>query len=213
MQGVVTDARTGKALFPVTVVNTKTHIVSSTDERGFYTITAQTGEMVAFTYIGYKAVEKVKPLSVIIATQNITMEPTEYRLQEFKVRPGHLTKYQVDSIERAQTYKLPLQRTAPSAFMSPASALAELFSKKAKRTYEFQKVFAAGEKEKFVDSRYTADLVTRITHLEGDSVGLFMNTHPMPYNYARLASELELNMWIRNSYKEWLLLPAVDTLK
>jgi hypothetical protein len=209
LQGIVTDAATGKPLFPVTIVNLTTQQVTTTKENGFYTIPAKAGETVAFTFIGYKAVERVKPTSVIIATLNIRMEPTEYRLRELKIRPGHLTKYQIDSLERVQTYKIQLQRRPPSALVSPASALAEKFSKKAKRTYQFQKDFAAGEIEKFVDTRYTPELVSSLTGLTGDSLGHFMNTFPMPYDFARTASELELQMWIRNNYKQWA--PKSDT--
>jgi hypothetical protein len=132
------------------------------------------------------------------------MERVEYQLPEFQVRPGHLTKYQLDSLERAVTYKVVLQRRPPSAFVSPVSALAEKFSKKAKRAYQFQKDFAAGEIEKFVDTRYTPDLVAELTTLTGDSIGHFMYAYPMPYDFARTATDLELKAWIRDNYKQWM---------
>jgi len=204
MQGVVTDAITHKPLFAVTVVNVLTQQAVYTDDKGFYSIVANTGDVISFSYIGYKMLEKAKPPSVIISTQNIAMERMEFQLQEFQLRPGHLTKYQQDSAERAVIYKIPLQRRPPSVLASPVSALAEKFSKKAKRTYQFQKNFAAGEIEKFIDTRYTPELVTQLTGLEGDSIGHFMYAYPMDYEFARLASDLELKMWIRSSYKEWL---------
>jgi hypothetical protein len=204
LQGIVTDAGTGKPLYPVTIINVATQQATYSDERGLYTISANPGDVIAFSYVGYKTIEKVKPPSVLIATLDVQMERVDYALPEFKFRPGNLTPYQVDSIERASIYKVQLQRRPPSPFVSPVSAIAEKFSKRAKRNYQFQKDFAAGEIEKFVDTRYTTDLVKSLTGLTGDSVGHFMNTYPMPYDFARAATDLEIQMWIRDNYKDWI---------
>lgn len=218
MQGVVTDAATHKPLYPVTVVNLSTQAVAYTNENGLYTIIANQGDVVAFSYVGYKSIEKHKPPSVIIASINIQMERLEYQLQEFRFHLGNLTKYQIDSIDRAKTYKIPLSRTPPNPFASPASALAELFSKRAKRTYEFQQNFRNGEIEKFVDTRYTPELVTELTGFTGDTIGHFMYAYPMEYDFARLATDLEIKMWIRSNYRDWVakrppVSPAADTTK
>lgn len=212
MQGVVTDATTGRPLYPVTVVNTTTQKATTTDEKGLYTIMANTGDVVAFSYIGYKSVEKPKPTSVLIATANIAMEVADYQLKEFMLRPGNLTKYQIDSAERRATYRRELVRDHPSPFASPVSALAEQFSRKAKRVYQFQKDFQERELNRFIDTRYTPELVTTLTHLTGDSIGYFMYAYPMPYDFARTASDLELKMWIRDSYKSWTKTIAKDSV-
>ena len=204
LQGTVTDATLHKALSAVTVVNVSTQQSVYTDDRGHYSILANQGDRIAFSYIGYKTAERVKPPSVLVATLNIALERTEYQLDEFQLHPGHLTKYQLDSLERAVIYKVPLQRRPPSPFMSPASALAEKFSKRAKRTYQFQKNFAAGETEKFIDTRYTPELVTELTKLAGDSIGYFMYAFPMAYDFARTATDLEIKMWIRDNYRQWM---------
>jgi hypothetical protein len=57
-------------------------------------------------------------------------------------------------------------------------------------------------------------LVAALTGLTGDTVGYFMNANPMPFDYARAATDLELKMWIRYNYKQWLknpVIPSVDT--
>ena len=204
IQGVVTDASSHMPLFPVTVVNVNSQMAVYTDQRGFYSIIANPGDPIAFSYVGYRTVERPKPLSVLIATMNVAMEHVDYQLSEYQFRPGHFTQYQTDSMERAKTYKIQLQRRPPSAFVSPVSALAEKFSKKAKRTYQFQKDFAAGETEKFIDTRYTPEVVTELTGLTGDSIGHFMYAYPMEYDFARNATDLEIKMWIRSNFKEWL---------
>ncbi len=205
MQGMVTDATTYKPLFPVTVVNINTQQAAYTDVNGFYVIPARPGDKIAFSYVGYKTVEKLKPVSVLIATQNITMQRREYELDEVFLRPDKLTQYQKDSIERRQIYHFALDREPPSPVMSPVSALAEKLSGKAKRIYRFQGEFAWWEKQKFIDNRYTADVIRSVTDMRDDStISAFMAAFPMPYDYARAATNLEMKMWIRDNYKAWM---------
>jgi hypothetical protein len=64
--------------------------------------------------------------------------------------------------------------------------------------------------QKFIDTRYTPELVTKLTGYTGDTMILFMNTYPMDYSFARAASDLELKMWIRNNYKEHMQHQMVD---
>jgi CarboxypepD_reg-like domain len=213
MQGYVTDAGTGKPLSSVSVVNVFTHMGTSTDANGFYSIAANTMDVISFSYIGYVPAQKAKPNSVLIATVNIALERTEYQLEEFRLRPGHLTQYQMDSAERASIYKRALVRKPPSPFNSPVSAIADKFSRKSKMTYQFQRNFYEGETEKFIDSRYTPDIVTNLTGATGDSIGHFMYACPMPYNFARTATELELKMWIRDQYRTWVKTIAKDSIK
>ena len=211
LQGVVTDAATGLPLFAVTVVNVKTQQGTTTDENGFYTLPANTGESIAFTYIGYKTEVRTKPVSVIISTMNVKLQPSTTQLKEFVFHGDKRSKYQIDSAERKVIYHTVLSRKPPSPFNSPVSAIAELFSKKARMAYQFQKDFAVDEENRFIDTRYTPALVTKMTGLTGDSMAHFMYAYPMPIMYAREASDLELKMWIRDSYKEWIKKQAVDT--
>jgi hypothetical protein len=204
MQGTVSDATSGTPLSPVIVVNTATQQAVSTDDNGFYSIAAKQGDVIAFSYIGYKTMERAKPPSVIIATQNIVLEHTDYQLKEFVFRPGWMTQYQKDSAERRAIYKVPLRRTYPSPINSPVSAIAEKFNKKAKEAHRFQKEFVAGETEKFIDTKYSPDLVTQLTGFTGDTIGHFMYAYPMAYDFARSATDLEIKMWIRANYKQWI---------
>lgn len=212
MQGMVTDASSYKPLFPVTVVNMNTQQAAYTDVNGFYVIPARPGDKIAFSYVGYKSVEKLKPVSVLIATQNITMERREYELDEVFLRPDKLTQYQKDSIERRVIYRSVMERPDPSPIMNPVSALAERMSGKVQRLKRFQGEFTWWERQKYIDNRYTADVVKSVTELKDDStINAFLAAFPMPYDYARVATNLEMRMWIRDNYKSWILQKA-DTV-
>jgi hypothetical protein len=185
VQGVVTDAATHKPIFPATVVNTRTQQVAYTNAGGNYVIGALPGDIIAYTCIGYKPEDRIKPQSVIVATINVEMVHVEYQLDVVHLGPGLLTRYQRDSIERKATYKSVLERKPPSPVMSPVSAIADKFSKKSQRAYQFQRDFAQAELQKFIDTRYTPSLVSSVTKATGDTVAWFMYYHPMPYDFAK----------------------------
>jgi hypothetical protein len=208
LQGKVKDAGTGEPLYPVTVVNLRTQKATYTTQQGDFTIHADKGDIISFTYIGYKPKEYNMPVSVGAYTTNISLQRISYQLQEVILMPGY-NQYQVDSIERKRTYRAALSRRKSSPIGSPFSFVAEKFNKRSKQIFKFQRNFNQWEDEKYIDTRYTTDLVYEMTGLEGDSLGHFMNAYPMPYDYARTATDLEMKMWIRHHYREWL--SVIDT--
>ena len=190
----------------VTIVNLATTQTVYSNARGEFSIAAKNGAQIAFSYFGYKTVQKVAPPGINYAEVQVEMRPLNYQLKEYTVRPG-ISPYQVDSAERRQTFSRALSRQR-SSIMSPFSFLAERLSKNSKRIYRFQKSYEVWEDSRFIDSRYTPELVYALTGLQGDSLANFMNANPMPYDYARSATELELKMWIRFAYKQWMKNPV-----
>ena len=218
LTGTVIDAQTHQALFPVSVINLTTQDISYTNERGQYSIKAKSGEKVAFSYIGYRAKQTIMPISVGEYSKDIQLDAVSYKLREVILMPDY-TQYQLDSMDKVKTYRGALTRQKSNPIMSPFSFVAEKFNKRSKQLFKFQKNFAKWETEKFIDSRYTPQLVREMTGMTGDSVGHFMNAYPMEYNYARAASELEIKMWIRYYHKQWMKhvdtagLPQIDSNK
>lgn len=60
------------------------------------------------------------------------------------------------------------------------------------------------EKEKFIDSRFTPILVSRVTGLKGDSLQLFMRDNYPDYNTMRTINNNDLLYWITDKYKAWM---------
>lgn len=183
----------------VTNLVTRESVLS--DENGHYSIPAREGEYIAFSFISYKAQQKKMPFSFGTAEMDIRLQSTSILLDEATI--SSFTKYQKDSLLRKQNFSRPLAAQHAS-FMSPVSAFAELFSKKSKQTFAFQEQFHKTETQLFIDSRYTEELVQMLTNLHGDTLAHFINSYPMPYDYARTATDLELKMWIRDHYKEYM---------
>ncbi|MBL7719265.1 MAG: carboxypeptidase-like regulatory domain-containing protein [Flavipsychrobacter sp.] len=202
LTGRITDKETGAPLYYVTVTNLVSRITVFSDEEGNYTITARPGDNISFNYMSHKALQLPAPLGVATLQMNVELQPIAYDLQETVIRPG-LTKYQRDSAERKSLYQHQLSRRRAS-IMSPFSFVAEQFSPKARQRKRFKRNYYNWEEMSFVDSRYTPDLTFALTKLGGDTLAHFMNTYPMPYDFARAATELELKMWIRYNYREYM---------
>jgi len=202
--GHVLEANTYQRLYGVTVWNKSSGAHCLTDTLGNFSLPAHEGDVVRFSFVGFKEQMFIMPKVEVYLHKQVVLETNSTVLQEFSFKRSRLGQYQIDSLERRELYKLPLGRSKPSAIASPVSAVAELFSKKVKRIYAFQKEFERGEKELFLDIKYPPTLVTKMTGLTGDSIHLFMQRYPIDYEFARSATDLEIKMWVRNNYKQWL---------
>ena len=201
VSGTVVDVESGQPLrgVRVTVVGSDAHVL--TDGEGKFSISGKGGESFYFTAPGYAQQIRRVPEHVGNVPWQIRMQLFTVSLGEVKVKPFG-EGYQRDSFERARTYERPLARQK-SGGMSPVSMLAERFSPRQKRLFRFQEEFHRVEDEKFIDSRYTPQLTAELTRLSGDTLAHFMNANPMPYDFARAATDLEIKMWIKDRFKSW----------
>ena len=69
VMGIVSDSSTGKPLKYVLIVNQNTGARSTTNQKGEYSIAAQTNDKLAFSLQGYN----LKIVTVSGSTQNVTM--------------------------------------------------------------------------------------------------------------------------------------------
>ena len=206
----------GEALKGALVTNISQGQTVEADEHGAYALQKRAGDSLRFSLLGYYEL-----LLVITSNQeevrDITLQEQSFYLKEVEINP-YWTPYQKDSIQRYQTYKFALgrQRASSSALgtvVSPFSALAEQFNKKSKQIKHFQSNYPQWEAQHFIDTRYTFEAVAALTHLQGDSLAAFINAYPMPVDFARAASELEIKMWILYNYRQWIKHPVVPLLK
>lgn len=210
IQGVVTDME-GNTL-PAVAVNNKTKgQMSMTDAEGRYNLSATKGDNLEFSYLGYYTIAMLMPEDGSVF-RRISMRKKLFSLDEVVIGPGW-TAYQKDSIERRKTYKFALERQKERSVMSPVSALADNLSRKSKQRWRFQKNFSKWEDQKFVDTRYSPEEVAELTGLQGDTLAAFINAYPMPADYARTATDLEVKMWIKYNYKTWIKHPVVPKIQ
>jgi TonB-linked SusC/RagA family outer membrane protein len=82
ISGKVTDAKDGTPMAGVTVTNTKSNKRTQTDAGGKYTIPANTGDGIRFTFVGYGSVTLNAPAS---GDLSLSMKPSESALDDVVV--------------------------------------------------------------------------------------------------------------------------------
>lgn len=215
LKGLVVDGESGVPLSGASVINIQSQRTALTDATGSFNLSAVYNDQIAVTMPGYKSITRRVPFLRQGAELRIELYKLNYELEEFVFRPKY-TPYQLDSMERRAVYKRALSRHK-SSVASPVSWVAEKFSKNSKRIFRFQQNYNQWEDQKFIDTRYTPELVSQMTGLQGDTLAFFMNAYPLPYDFARAASDLEIKIWIRENYKAWIrrqpgnLLPSHDS--
>src|SRR5699024_2236736 len=211
IQGKVTNAATGEPLYSVVVLNKKSGNSTYTDTLGLYQITLNKGDSLTFHHFGFHTKKyKITPSQNHI-TQNVALVPKTNRLHTLEVQGK--TKYEIDSLKRIQTFRHYLNLAPPqfidkNAHYDGGFGLVfhpfTYFSKEAKRKRRFKKMFQQHEKQAYINSRYTRQLVHKTTDLQGDSLTKFMNKFRPSYRFTRKAKDLEFQSWILKHYKKWI---------
>ena len=203
VRGKVSDSVSKAVLSPVSIENLRTHQGCFSNAKGEFTIEAELGDFLIFTHVGYN--RKVVSLKVADDAKDLKVYMTvkTTSLKQVTIKRGP-TEYQKDSANRADIYKDAFEYQQQKSAFSPVTTIYQKFSKKYKNLRKFQEQIVDNEKQKFIDTRYTAELTTKMTQLEGDDLASFMNQYPMDYEYARVATELEIKMWIKYNFQDYL---------
>lgn len=212
IDGRIVDDETLRGVPFANIYNANNEISAGTDSLGYFSIMGQPGDKLMIKRLGYQqVVQTVKEMRVIVHLQQM---PLSLKTVSITGR----SKYQTDSMYREQLYRKELNKpllTKPSLSMPGVVGigcsgcfgwLADKITGNSKSLKEFRKQFGLNEQEKFIETRYNAKVVRSVTNLrDEDSVALFINSHPMDYDFARAASELEIKMWVLDTYKSSLM--------
>lgn len=210
--GVIFDESSNEPLASVIITNKRTEASTTSDINGKYNLSVKYGDTISVILLGYKSVDFViKDAGRAEVYRNIYLIPQYGYLDEVVVT--QLSPYQKDSIARRDLYGNILARegewvSGVGAVFSPVTAVAQLVNKKAKQRRKFQGNFYKWEHERFIESRYTTELVAQVTKLKGDSLYYFIKTYPIEGDFARAATDIELKMWIRYNLLDWQAKPA-----
>jgi len=209
LQGLIVD-QNGNALSAVLIRNASKKESVFSDKNGQFSIAASLGDSIEFSILGYDNLTVIMPEDGTVF-RRVFMHENPFALKEVEIHPDW-TPYQLDSIERRKTYQIPLDRRKEGSILSPVTAIAENISRKSRQRWKFQKNFSRWEDQKFIDTRYSFKEVSTLTGLKGDSLAAFIHAYPMPVDYARYASDLEIKMWIKYNYRQWIKHPTVPKI-
>lgn len=182
-----------------------------TKEDGSFKIDASPSDTLYISYFGYEqnrlVVGKDNYLGLIYLNQKTLS------LKEIKVE-SPLLKYRKDSLENRIIYGREIrdaQRKTKYFFkdgmITGEGFLSEIIvglSGKKKRQKRFFEQLQQDEKSKFIALCYNTAIVKDITRLDDSTADLFILHNPMPYDFARSATPLEIHMWIREQSRNFL---------
>lgn len=214
ISGYVKDSLTQAPLYPATIYNKTLLVAAHTDSTGYYIISAHYGDVLTFSYLGYSTEEYKVPFGLSNIMHTVQMTPKSEQLQAVTILG--LTPYQADSLDRIKTFKNYLDKPR-YGFLSDASVGTgvglslnlDYFSKESRRKRRFHKMYFKFEQDAFIDSRYTPELVKKLTGLEGDSLTMFLYRYKPAYDFTRYATDLEFWSWIISCYRNWTNPPKV----
>ncbi len=207
--GQISDKDNNLVLPYASIINKTTGKRAYSDQGGFYKVTANQRDQLIFTFIGYQSDTIIVEQSSGTETRNVQMEVQNKMLPGVEVTAQY-TPYQIDSITRREQYAFMLDKqnlhlagdNTPQGFGLTFSPITR-FSRKEKQKRQFKKIFEKAEQDRYVDSRYTPLLVSRVTGLKGDSLQQFMHENYPDYNTMRMMHAEDLIYWITDKYKSW----------
>jgi hypothetical protein len=214
-KGTIRDAETGEPLYKATVLDLFSQTTTVTDEQGNYSLRVKDNDSLTFSMTGYASISrKVDPGSEMnIELSHLAIQLPTYTLRSY-------TPFQLDSIEMTNRYSKELHQNSVKPGYSPANGGGftgviggpiQKLSKSYRQNKRFQQTFWNDMQQKYVDTKYTPTLVHSLTGLTGDTLAMFMNSYPMEYGFARVATDLEIKMWIRTNFKEYADHDAIGT--
>ncbi len=217
--GKIQDVDGGAFLGQVHIQNLKhPDWVTNSDSSGKYSISVSKNDSVRFTLPGYLT------RTLLFTGENeawfkVVLFTTERIMLDTVVVAQEMTAFEKNSQEHRRLYSKPLRYKPPKATMphskdleggkplriwGPLSGLLGKTSRVYKKNKAFKEMYANTETQLFISQRYDATLVTTLTGLNGDSLYHFMQTYPMTIEYANAATDLEIQMWIKYNYREWI---------
>jgi hypothetical protein len=211
LTGKIYKANSTEHLVSVSIHNITQQRYDLSEEDGSYRIQAAPGDHISFSSVGYKTDTVTITASLLTAAYPVYLDVRPQTLQA--VRVGQYSNYQLDSMDRRKEYAWVYEHeNTPHVAKDRQGSdgvgvTLNIFrntSSAAKQRIKLEKRLQKEEEEYYVDSRYNKDYVTKITKLKGDSLADFMRKYRPSYEYCRKAANVDILVYINDSYKQYM---------
>lgn len=202
IQGTVFDRTQRNQLAGVSVMGTS-GLGTATDSLGHYSIKLPFSDSIYFSYEGKPTVKfAVKDIgytwefdmslqvrtnmlpTVIVRPKNFRMDSLENRMEYAKVFNFHKSN--------------PLGvNVGPNGVGMDPNSIIEMFAfRKNRRMLQFQHRLEEQEQDKYIDHRFTKNIVRKLTGLQVPAIDTFMRIYRPTYEFASVRNDLELYQYI-----------------
>jgi hypothetical protein len=211
LTGKIYKQNSSETLLSVSIHNITANRYDLSEEDGSYHIQAAPGDHISFSSVGYKADTITITASLLTAAYQVYLDIRPQELQA--VRVGEFNNYQLDSMDRKKEYAWVYDHdNTPHVAKDRQGAdgvgitmnIFRKSSEKEKQRIHLEKRLAKEEEDYYVDYRYNVSYVTKITHLKGDSLKQFMQKYRPSYEYCRKAANVDILVYINDSYKQYM---------
>lgn len=206
LSGMVADQETKTGLPFVSIVNKRTMTGTLSNESGRFYIEAIPGDTLEFSMLSYAPKLIIAPM--LSSSQEVYLQKRMFELQGVNVRGKN---YHNDSLALRDEYGRYFNYHKPGAMdvlktlpANPITALTYLVpSKVRKRKEQFHEQLLYWEKEKFIDYRYSPELVGKMTKLQSPELDSFMYKYRPGYQFLNNASDYDLMLYIKQSFETY----------
>jgi hypothetical protein len=206
LSGMVADQETKTGLPFVSIVNKRTMTGTLSNESGRYYMEAIPGDTLEFSMLSYAPKLIIVPM--LSSSQDIYLQKRMFELQGVNIQGKN---YRNDSMALRDEYGRYFNYHKPGAMdvlktlpANPITALSYLVpSKVRKRKEQFHEQLLYWEKEKFIDYRYSPELVGKMTKLQSPELDSFMYKYRPGYQFLNSASEYDLMLYIKQSFETY----------
>ncbi|WP_257658209.1 carboxypeptidase-like regulatory domain-containing protein [Parapedobacter lycopersici] len=196
LNGIVLKLDSGEPLQYVEITNINTGTATESDEKGNFSIKASKNERLRFEYPGYRTDTLV---IIEFDLKRVYLTPDGSAILIDEVRIEALSDNQLATeIERAKREGQIAEasqhrggiRISPSRWFGQRG-------KQARQRYE---LLLAEQERRKIDSRFTPQLITSLTPLSGQQLGLYMTKYRPTVDFISSANDEALRLYIMDTY-------------
>ena len=208
LTGKVRKKENQETLGSVSIYNRTLQRHSLSDEEGNYRIVVQPGDTVIFSSVGYYADTLAVSAKILGRDFPILLNLRPVSLEAVTV--GSLSNYQLDSLERRQVYswiygqeRQPVVERQRQGDGVGIELNVIPHSSEVRQRLKFKKRIIREEEQLYINYRFSAEYVSHLTSLQGDSLKQFMVRYRPTYDFCRKAANVDILVYINDNFKKF----------
>ena len=216
------DADTAVSIPNCHIINKTQNLGTVSDEFGVFTVTANIGDSIMFSSIGYvrmtiavhdsmytsNRIIRLKPAIYVLTDLDIGLLSTYDRFKrDFLSREAEEAYKMAPLVKQYEVYITPLPNqggiNVPLA-VSPITFLYNLWSREGKQYQHYLSVINGTAEFIIIGGKFNGLLVKELTGFENDELIKFMSFCKFTKEYLLFASEMEIQREIMRKYREYI---------
>ncbi|MDR2040527.1 MAG: hypothetical protein LBQ60_21635 [Bacteroidales bacterium] len=186
------------------IINKTQRIGTVGDQNGFFRITAEIGDSLTFSSIGFEKLSMAVADSMYTNDRVIRLKHTTYTLSEAEVIK---VNFDIPVPSRYEISRSPLPNQGGFNLLpteiSPISFFYKRFSKEEKRKRHYRKITEGSDDQSIIMEKYNGTIVSRLTGLEDEELIEFMSYCAFSKEFLRNMSSETIRRNILKKFEEY----------